>query len=1023
MSHTDSNVVIQQSKSKKWLIYASLGLSMLTNLVAVFSLLIGGMFGIHTYLTITLIVIDALLLIIATKTNFRFSYSKTLPIFFSVVKIALTLLVLLASSENVFSSTAIIIFILTQAFSIISLFIALLDASKHGGSITFLAITTALLLALSSMLFIAHSLSAGFFGQGNLTCRAVTYTYLSQSDTYRVDGLVPGFGNKIIIPETFNGKTVSEIDTTILQDVKEVQLNTKTACFIETDSTIKNQDLVIYVQKKDTDSFKQSVLSKISQGTLNKQTALTISNAITPTNLTEDEVFISFYYSPDSFDKAKQNLLPTWYGKKSDVFNVAEHGKNINYAKDYDLANENYLYKCFLSNGYTLSPLTYKNENIQGKKISTSIAKLEVNFEKVLRVKIEEDNDTKYEPSDSFKSFNGTGYRYVVKSDPTNLLSQIDQRQGFTLSWQQSKKGSKETFYSLPSILDNKDVTIYPNWALERPIVENLTTNKNNIIYGEDFTLSTTATHSLSTLNLSYRWFFDNVFQSNGDNTFTVSNAKPSQSGTYRLYVVAQNDAITSLTSQSFSEINVTVNKKPLSFDWSMPNGVYSGTEKTISCSYAPSDVINGDSISFNIANNVAKDVGYYNATVSLNGDCANLYTIKEESKTSPTLKITPYELNVSWQNTALTYNGKEQKPTIETVNGLESDGIIGITVNGQKKNVGEYTATATSNNSNYKIVNNSQPFNIGKKALSATWSNVSLTYNGKTQKPTATLVGVISGDNVVPTVSGGQLNAGNNYLATVSVSNGNYKLVSGTEQTFSIEKKTLTAEWSNTSLTYNGMAQKPIATIKGLIPGDNAMQTISGEQTNAGNNYTAVVSISNNNYQLVAGKEQTFSIQQKSLSVAWSNTTLVYNGTAQKPTATLVGLIPGDNVVPTVSGEQTNAGINHLATATLTHQNYRIGENATTTFSIEAKQLTVIFISTEKELSEGVFSESWITLSDGTETSTVGIVYEYYQNNIKLSHTPQTTGEYQLHVLATNNNYVLIGETVKTISLTDSNA
>ncbi len=1018
MSHTNKNVVTKQLASKKWLIYTSLGLSLLINLVAFSSLLIGGMFGVHAYALIALVLIDAVLLLSSKKTNFRFSYGKTLPLILTFVKLGLVAFITFGISWYTFSTTALIALVVSQLASALALIVCVIDASNRGIGLSVFAFITAILLGASSVLFIGNTLSVGLFGQGRVNYRAITYSYLSDSDSYRVNGIVDGFGDKIIIPEQFNGKPITEIDSKILEGINEVDLNTSSACFsISSSNVIQNDDLIIYVTKDKVDEFKNSLVSKMTT-TSSSKTALSLINAITPKDLSEDEVFVTFSYTQNNFTKADKQLLSTWYGKKGDVFDVSEYNKDIEYAKDYDLADENYLFKCYQKGIDVLSPLTFDGKNIQNTKIEKSISKLNVGFEKVLKVTVGEDNDTKYEPSNSFKTFGGTDYRFVVKSDETNLLQQISQRTGFTLSWQYANDGAKKSFTSLSAILENGDVTIYPKWELLAPTVSDLTIDNQNIIYGDDFAVSTTATHLLPSINLDYKWTFGDITDDGANNTLSVTNANPVQSGECKLVVTASNQNFTSLTRTVTKTINVKINKKELGFNWDLPNGIYSGEDKTITCNYDSSDVINGDAITFDVNDNVCKDVGTYTANVSLNDACAELYTIKTASKRQ-SFTITPYPLVINWITEDFVYNGSFQSPKVQTINGVSGDGEIGITVSGGKKAAGEnYTATASSNNKNYTISNSTQTFSIAKKSISAVWSNIALTYNGKAQKPTATLNGVISPDSVSVSVSGEQINAGDNYLAMASITNGNYKLVSGVSQSFTIAKKSLSVSWSNTSLTYNGKAQKPTATLNGVVSPDSVSVSVSGEQVNAGSNYTATASIKSDNYQLSSGTTQTFVINKKSLSVIWSNTTLVYNGNAQKPTATLNGVLGSDVVSVSVSGEQTNAGEGYTATAQVDHENYFVSSNLETTFIIMQKELSVTFVNTEATLIDGTFTEDWITLSDDVDNESASVSYVYYQNETALTQTPSEVGEYQLHVLIGNNNFVLIGETTCTITI-----
>ena len=89
-----------------------------------------------------------------------------------------------------------------------------------------------------------------------------------------------------------------------------------------------------------------------------------------------------------------------------------------------------------------------------------------------------------------------------------------------------------------------------------------------------------------------------------------------------------------------------------------------------------------------------------------------------------------------------------------------------------------------------------------------------------------------------------------------------------------------------------------------------------------------------------------TLTVNQKEVGLTWSNYAgLVYNGSAQKPTCELTGVVNDDDVSVSVAGEQTNAGTGYEATASLTGEkvgNYKLPTPATKTFDIAKKTVTV---------------------------------------------------------------------------------
>ena len=127
----------------------------------------------------------------------------------------------------------------------------------------------------------------------------------------------------------------------------------------------------------------------------------------------------------------------------------------------------------------------------------------------------------------------------------------------------------------------------------------------------------------------------------------------------------------------------------------------------------------------------------------------------------SATVTITEKEIGISWTDTALTYNGSEQKPTA-TATGLIGSDTCTITVTGEETNANAYTATAGSiDNANYKLPTaNTTTFTIspakiivsGIKANNKAYDgNVSATLDYSN----VSLAGKIAGDDLSVSATG----------------------------------------------------------------------------------------------------------------------------------------------------------------------------------------------------------------------------------------------------------------------------
>ena len=147
----------------------------------------------------------------------------------------------------------------------------------------------------------------------------------------------------------------------------------------------------------------------------------------------------------------------------------------------------------------------------------------------------------------------------------------------------------------------------------------------------------------------------------------------------------------------------------------------------------------------------------------------------------------------------------------------------------------------------------------------------------------------------------------------------------------------------------YDGTGQTPTVTVatNGVAIAATDGYTLSwANNTNAGENASVPITGTG------AWKDSatvTFTIAKKALGLAWSNTSLVYTGEPQAPTAEATGIVAGDDVSVVVSGAQTQPGT-YTATASLSGAeagNYALPDPATAEFTITA--VYIAQVGTEK--------------------------------------------------------------------------
>ncbi len=894
----EASVVYQKLRAHKALLYISTLLTLCIDIAALVTTLISGIFSIHSIWLIAFTAFDLVLMFVVAKTNFRFSYSKVFPIVYILINLAAYAAFTVLFTKGIFELSALILFVIVHVCAILCFLGCVVGSSKRSKRAKRFAVCTLVVFAAAWGVFSSSILKGGLFGQG-VGHRALTFTYDEELDGYNVTGVVSGFGKKLTIPETFNDKKVLSVDVAVFNGVTEVQLDcAETTQFVNISSAQLSEDLKIFATKEKADVFKRAFIQD-AMSSYDRDNLVTLANAVAPKALEEDEVFVSFKYDATQLNLTDNTLINTWYGKKGDTFDfkahVASHDYDIEYADGYDLTDEEYLYKGYVNNeGWVLDELQYNGTAIQGTQIEESAFGVALHFEKVYEITVGDDNDTIAQDDLAFKTFKTTGKRYVTKANTIDLLEQLENRAGFTLAWTYTSSAVLEEteFTDLSTILTatQSGYTIYPRWTLNAPEITEIDLNQTAYVYGDTLILTPTVEHALQDVKYSYAWTCDEVAVNEVDvNTGTVTRSKIlPQESEYVLTVEVSAPSLTSLTAISAAKSQaVKVNKKSLALDWVVPVDtacVYDAQEKDVKCSIREADVVVGDS---------------------------GLIT-------------------TDWTNTKV-----------------------------KDANTYDYTVALTENWADvYTLENSTKQVVIQPKPITIDWDNLTFTYNGTQHEgylPTATVVEKCEGDTVEVTVEGVKYLAGTHTAKAVSLSNTNYQFDTGAElsQSFTIDKKPITLSWGNDVFTYSGMLHNgyaPTATVNEICTGDTVNVTVEGEKKAAGDYTATATALSNSNYRFddSAQLNKSFKINQKYVTLSWTNDTFTYSGMLHNgyaPTATVNEICTGDTVNVTVEGAQHAADVDYTATATaLSNNNYWFSDSAQRTklFTINKKPVTL---------------------------------------------------------------------------------
>ena len=282
----------------------------------------------------------------------------------------------------------------------------------------------------------------------------------------------------------------------------------------------------------------------------------------------------------------------------------------------------------------------------------------------------------------------------------------------------------------------------------------------------------------------------------------------------------------------------------------------------------------------------------------------------------------------------------------------------------------GTYTIEVTDKSGNKTTLNN----------ITVNWEKVkkptveSKVYTGQT------LTANIS-ENGLYTVkeNNGGINVGEYDVQLTLKDPTNYRWEDGTVDTtvkFNITKATpVVTKPTTKTLTYNGSEQELVnavstngGTVKYSL--DNKNWSTSIPTGKDAKEYTVYYKVEGNkNFKDVDVQEITNTINPRTIDLKW-NKELTYNGKEQLPTATVNNLADGDECKVTVTGANRNAGTYEATATKVSNPNYKLPKNATTSYTIGKKQLSIEGLKAVNRKYNGT---SEVALQGGTLTGVVG--------------------------------------------------
>ena len=322
------------------------------------------------------------------------------------------------------------------------------------------------------------------------------------------------------------------------------------------------------------------------------------------------------------------------------------------------------------------------------------------------------------------------------------------------------------------------------------------------------------------------------------------------------------------------------VNARTVTLDWGTDNSfVYNGKARTLTPT--AQNVVNNDNLGLavtitgkNISGSSAINVGTYTATASITN---KNYVIDENNK-SATFTITARALTITADDKTVTYGDPVPIYTL-TYDGLldcDKDALGSLVFKCDYTTtspVGTYPITVNGlANSNYTISYNPGTLTVNPGKITVTVKSKTISY------------GDFAPTSYDLTCDNADINANISALGTpvfkcdytttspvgkytIEVSGltlANYDIGYNPGTLYVKQRQVTVSDWGNTSFTYNGKAQKPEPSFNNVVNGDNlnATVTIIGDkQPIIKGNYTATVTISNDNYKLSGSASTNFTI------------------------------------------------------------------------------------------------------------------------------------------------------------------
>lgn len=958
-----------------------------------------------------LLLVDGAFIIESFFANYRVRYARLtfrLVATLGVVAFTFTGLILYMGSNTMVTYWSMGVFLLERLVVGFFSFYCYKAARKPGkGSVlsVFPALAMTAAAAASGFFFFSN----GALGQGRPIGenKTLTYQYDENLAGYVVNGYVNGRGNIIDVPAMFNNAPVVGINSEVLmdQDISAIIIENRVGDFQVVEGECRvwvdafmyetyqktyvegNKYPTVYCNKYIFDSVKDPMLDKFVATKDEKW--LYFANSMVPTDLKDDEVYVSFQYSKEVAEVVNGEYADTWIGKKRSMYEPEKENTPF-YITAKDHSNGDDLQRCYQKYKGILKPFIDKTGADIFEENVTMSTFVSVEFEPVYKFNIQDGNDTKFQYAENFVSNTGLdSYYYSTIKGVDSMFGALPEREGFTVSYAYSldtsttEKAIEGKLSDIVKGLDvKKTININPTFTMNAPDFSiGVGTGETAFTcqYGDDIHLiAKEAVSDVPNHSFDYKWYKNGILVDVEAN-HGIQNMQPEYAGEYSCLVTVSSTE-SSLTAYIQKEQTLSYTKRKLDIAWSGDlENTYNGTDFRPTPSVSNTgNIVNGDVVVPEITSTsplTAINAGTYLFTAEMPSTVSQYYEIRNGGSTSRLIK--KREIEIVWNTFSSAYNGQVQLPTVQSITNKvvgESNASILNNPTSDRTSIdaGTYTATVTVKSDNYVITGNeTYSYTIDKREITGVWGDVDLTYNGALQSAQYISFGdIVAGEEslVLSSViyTGSQKNVGTTYSVTASLpSSSNYTLAASSKTTsFSIAALELSNyQWSADSLTFNGRTDNypTLTNATNLLEADKDTFTASLIPTGDGNrnvgSHTVTYTIpSNSNYVFQGGvltASKTYQIVQRNVSLTWNTGSFDYNGLAHNPVVNGISNIQeGDTESAIIAGLIYTGDLDEIdanetgslmVTASLpVGSNYKITANATKTYVINRKNITL---------------------------------------------------------------------------------